>query len=55
MAGGDVAVDRLVGDVEPAARQTVEQRPRLRPTERPRRLFTILGADAILWSLADSV
>jgi hypothetical protein len=55
--GSDVSVDRLVGDIEPAARQLVEQRPDLRPRERPGMLLVIqeIGADTVVSPLVDSL
>ena len=54
-AGGDMTVDRLMGNVEPATGQAVQQPPRLRPRERPRVAVVVLevGADAVLGALAD--
>ena len=55
--GSHVSVDRLVRDVEPPARQSVEQRPHLHPRERPGVLVVVqeIGADTVVRSLVDSL
>jgi hypothetical protein len=52
-----MAVNRLVRDVEAATWQAIKEAPRLRPGECLGALLVIgkIGADAILWTLTDSL
>ena len=54
--GGDVTVDCLMSDIEPASRQTIQHTPRLRPRERPGAFPVVLevGADVVLGVFSDS-